>query len=121
MAYVYGHYRADTGELFYIGKGTRPDRAKAKYGRNPYWWNIVKKHGYTVKILYDGLTTQEALDKEAELIAESGLDNLSNFASGGGVAYTTKPLSEETRKKLSKANTGKVISEEQRKKISAAK
>ena len=115
MAYVYGHYKADTGELFYIGKGTHPRRAKVKYRRNSHWKRVVNKHGYTIKILYDGLTDQEALDKEAELIAEYGLDNLANFTSGGGIGYTTK---EEHRKKISESLKGKTPSEETRKKIS---
>ena len=83
MAYVYGHYKADTGELFYIGKGTG-SRAWCKDSRNPYWKNIVKKHGLEVRILEDNLTDAEALDKEKQLIEEIGLDNLANLTEGGG-------------------------------------
>ena len=61
MAYVYGHYKKDTGELFYIGKGSgkrawRPDK------RNRHWQYVVNKHGYVVKILEDNLTDEEAYE-----------------------------------------------------------
>ena len=82
MAYVYGHYKADTGELFYIGKGTG-ERAWAKDRRNPHWKNVVAKHGFEVRILEDNLTDVEALDKEKQLIEEIGLDNLTNMTEGG--------------------------------------
>jgi hypothetical protein len=82
MAYVYGHYKADTGELFYIGKGTGK-RAWVLDGRNPYWNNVVNKHGVEIKILYNDLTEEEAFNKEKELIQEIGLDNLTNILEGG--------------------------------------
>lgn len=82
MAYVYGHYRKDTGELFYVGKGTGR-RAWSKRGRNGYWHNVVNTYGYEVKIIHDNLTEEDAFDKEKELIAEVGLSNLTNMAEGG--------------------------------------
>lgn len=82
MAYVYGHYKADTGELFYIGKGTG-NRAWKNSGRNPYWNRVVAKHGRTVAILVDGLTDEEAYAKEKELIEQTGLRNLVNLTEGG--------------------------------------
>jgi len=82
MAYVYGHYKADTGELFYIGKGTG-NRAWVLTGRNSYWNNVVNKHGVEIKILYDGLTDEDAYEKEKEVIAEVGLENLTNITEGG--------------------------------------
>jgi hypothetical protein len=83
MAYVYGHYKEDTGELFYIGKGMK-GRAWSRHRRNQHWHNVVNKHGYTVKILYDNLTEEEAYKKETRLILEIGLDNLVNVCAGGG-------------------------------------
>jgi PHP family Zn ribbon phosphoesterase len=82
MAYVYGHYKADTGELFYIGKGT-DKRAWSKYNRNPHWKNIVQKHGFTVKILHDNLTDDEAFVQEKILIEQVGQGNLCNMTPGG--------------------------------------
>jgi hypothetical protein len=82
MAYVYGHYKADTGELFYIGKGTG-NRAWVTKTRNSHWERVVFKHGLEIKILYDDLTEEEAFEKERELIAEIGLNNLTNLVEGG--------------------------------------
>jgi hypothetical protein len=82
MAYVYGHYKADTGELFYIGKGTGK-RAWSRYYRNQHWKNVVNKHGLKVEVLYDGLTEELAYEKEKEIIAEVGLNNLTNISDGG--------------------------------------
>jgi hypothetical protein len=104
MAYVYGHYRNDTNQLFYIGKGTG-DRAWHTRRRNKYWNNIVKKHGFTVKILEDGLTEEQAFETEKKLIAQVGLENLANLTEGGD-GFTSKFLKErfkdpEHRKKIS--------------------
>lgn len=82
MAYVYGHYKKDTDELFYIGKGTGK-RAWSKNHRNHYWKFVVNKHGLTVKIIVDNLTDEEAFVKEIQLIAEVGLNNLTNMLDGG--------------------------------------
>jgi len=82
MAYVYGHYTADTDELFYIGKGTG-HRAYQKTSRNIHWQRKVEKHGYVVKILEDGLTDEEAFSREVGLINEVGLDRLVNMDEGG--------------------------------------
>jgi len=82
MAYVYGHYTADTDELFYIGKGTG-HRAYQKTNRNIHWERKVEKHGYVVKILEDGLTDEEAFSREINLINEIGLDRLVNMDEGG--------------------------------------
>ena len=82
MAYVYGHYKADTNELFYIGKGMGK-RAYQKTNRNIHWKRVVKKHGLVVKILEDDLTEEQAYEKEKQLIAEVGLENLTNIVEGG--------------------------------------
>lgn len=82
MAYVYGHYKVDTGELFYIGKGTGK-RAWSKKKRNRYWYDVVANHEYEVRIIEDDLTEEQAFSREKELIAEAGLDNLVNMAEGG--------------------------------------
>lgn len=89
MAYVYGHYKADTGELFYIGKGTG-QRAWHTKGRNDRWKKIVAKHGLVVEILVDNLSEEDAYAKEIELIAEIGLENLANMQEGGqGLTITS--------------------------------
>jgi len=80
--YIYGHYTEDTDELFYIGKGTGK-RAWAKSGRSKYWNNKVNKDGLVVKILEEHLTDEQAYEREKQLIAEAGLENLVNFLEGG--------------------------------------
>jgi hypothetical protein len=83
-AYVYGHYKADTGELFYIGKGTGK-RAWTKSGRSTYWSRVVNKHKFTVKLLHENLTEDEAFNKEIELIADARHNNIQlvNVSNGG--------------------------------------
>jgi hypothetical protein len=119
MAYVYGHYKADTGELFYIGKGVR-NRAWSHYCRNKHWNNVVNKHGLEVKILYDGLTDEEAYEKERELIAEVGLQNLTNIMEGGEgpTSAGIRRMFEdpEYRQKIADANREKAKDPEWRKK-----
>jgi len=118
MAYVYGHYKADTGELFYIGKGTG-NRAWVLTGRNSYWNNVVNKHGVEIKILYDGLTDEDAYEKEKEVIAEVGLENLTNITEGGeGITsdlakelFAHRWSNDEYRKKQENVIRNKKISE----------
>lgn len=85
--YLYAHYRNDTGEVFYIGKGVG-NRYKSKQGRNPYWENIVKAHGYKVEILQYFATEEDAFRAEQSLIADLGRKDLGkgllvNMSDGG--------------------------------------
>lgn len=66
--YVYAHYRLDTMEPFYIGKGR--NGRKDTLGRNPIHDNISEKHGHAVVILYDNLTEKEAFFYEREVIED---------------------------------------------------
>lgn len=85
--YIYAHYRNDTNEVFYIGKG-EGNRHKSKQGRNPYWENIVNAHGYKAEILQRFETEDEAFQAEQALIAELGRKDLGqgllvNMSDGG--------------------------------------
>ena len=53
LFYTYIHIRNDTGQIFYVGKGSNTNlRAYSKHGRNVYWNRVVKKSGgYEVKII----------------------------------------------------------------------
>lgn len=105
-------------------------RAISKYG----WDNICHD------ILFDGMTEQEAKDKEIELIAEYKSNNSEfgyNLTAGGdgsrGLPHTQQQrsknseshkrenLSDETRQKMSEAAKGKIVSEETRRKMSASR
>ena len=49
--YVYEHTRPDTGNVFYVGKGSFK-RAYSKAKRNKHWHNIVNKaQGFSVNII----------------------------------------------------------------------
>lgn len=115
MFYVYAHYKADdpNGLPFYIGKGK--DSRDSSHKRNQYWKNIVSRHGFVSKRLYENLTEQEAWDIEVALINQygrlvEGTGCLCNFSTGGegasGVVH-----SEETKKKWSDAKKGKTWEE----------
>ena len=85
--YIYAHYRNDTGDLFYVGKG-EGNRYKSKQGRNPYWKNIVKAHGYKAEILEYFETEGDAFQAEQSLISELGRKDLGkgllvNMSDGG--------------------------------------
>ena len=83
MYYTYGHYKADTKELFYIGKG-KNNRAYEKDSRSDFWRNIVNKHNYTIEIFSNWETEEEAFIHEKFLIDCFGdLTKLCNLTNGG--------------------------------------
>jgi len=114
MAYVYRHIRLDTGKPFYIGVGKdengKYSRAHSHQNRNNHWYGVVKKHGYEVEVLIDGLTYEQAIEKEFEFIAlyKRVLDGgtLVNLSLGGGGTLGVYP-SDETRLKQSLAKKGR--------------
>jgi hypothetical protein len=104
--YIYAHYRNDTGEAFYIGKG-EGNRHKSKQGRNPYWHNIVKSHGYISKILQYFEKEEDAHKAEQELIAERGRKDLGKGLlvnmSDGGEGASGAVRTPEQRQRYSKS------------------
>lgn len=118
--YVYRHVRLDTNQVFYIGKGCGK-RAFNKSNRNQYWKNIVNKTDYTIKIMLDNLTHEQALLKEIELISlYRKCSQLANLTDGGdGNLGTSYPCSEE--KKLRLSIISKNMSAETKLKMSLAK
>lgn len=141
MAYVYQHIRLDTNEVFYIGIGKENKRAFDKRSRNKHWHHIANKVGYSVDIVAEGITWEEALNLEKQLIKtigrkDLGLGPLVNMTEGGEgtlgriMSEVTKQkrcgkkLSEETRQRISNAQKGKkrkLHCEETRKKMADAK
>lgn len=102
---VYIHIRPDINEPFYVGKGV-PGREIRTCGRNQYWKNVVNKNNgiFESKILFEGLSEEEALLKERE--TELDLRNkgyiLANIAECGVKAGTTgMKHSEESKQKMS--------------------
>lgn len=70
--YVYAWYYINTGEIFYIGKGTGNRWKDVVCHRNDYFKSIIKKEGenVTVKKLYENLYEKDAWDLERKLIHE---------------------------------------------------
>ena len=140
--YVYQYIRLDNNTIFYIGKG-KGDRCFRIDCRSKYFKNILNKTECAVEIVHEGLTEQQALDLECELIHElvfeegyginckghektcvSGKPYLVN-ATWGGEGISGLVFSEETRKKMSESKKGelnplygKPHSEEHRRKLS---
>ena len=129
MAYLYRHVRIDKNEPFYIGIGSddKYRRAEAKKGRNKFWKSIVSKTDYTIEIILDDISFEQAKEKEKEFIAlygrrDLGTGSLVNLTDGGdgtvGVIRT-----EEWKRKQSlklKGRKCKPKSLEQKKKMSEA-
>ena len=133
--YVYAHYRLDTMEPFYIGKGK--DGRKDILSRNTIHDNISKKHGHAVVILYDNLTEEEAFFYERETIEDLVFNEgyeihckncgeftgkfsyLTNF-SFGGEGVTGNIHNEETKKNISIAVKKRFEDTEARKRQSKA-
>lgn len=105
--YVYQHLKADSGEIFYVGKGMGK-RAYDNYHRSKYWKGIVAKYGVRVEFIKENLTEAESLQLEIQTIANYRVNgfNLINMTDGGdgtsGYSHT-----EEHRKKMSEKQTGK--------------
>jgi len=107
--YVYQHRKADTNEIFYVGKG-KGKRLLGLQGRNKYWKNTVNKHGFVAEIIKSNLEEEFALLIEMELIdtyRKRGI-NLVNLTNGGeGASGYSHPISEETKKILSDKAKGR--------------
>ena len=125
MATVYRHLRNDTGTPFYVGIGKTTKRAYSKYARNDHWHKLVNKAGYSVDIIYEGISWEEACKVEQYLIGlygrkDLGKGGLVNMTDGGegisGLKHTT-----ETKARIGTTLTGKPKSEEHVANMSAAK
>ena len=84
MYYVYQHKKADTNEIFYVGKG-KGARAFNATKRNPYWKNVVAKHGFNVEIIVENIDEELSFLVEMETIdayKKRGI-TLSNLTNGG--------------------------------------
>lgn len=121
---VYLHRRKTDGKVFYVGKGYRK-RAKSIHGRNKHWINTVKKHGYTIEIVIDGIQDWYAIELEISLISlygrkDQGKGILVNMTDGGE-GFLGGKRSQNTKNKISNALTGRKHSPEVIKRISEAR
>lgn len=127
--YTYVLVEPATGRIFYVGKGSsdRMYRHEKKILRgsstgNHHLDNTIKRiHKSGERVIHrkiiSNVTEEEAFSKEKQLIAQFGMKNLCNYTEGGDGWSPT----EETRAKISRANTGKKRSDEARRKISESK
>jgi len=124
VAYLYRHIRDDKNEPFYIGIGSNDNyvRSKDMNGRNRIWLAITKKTKYRIEILINGLTWEEACEKECEFISLYGRINkktgtLSNLTDGGeGVLGLFHR--EESKKRMSVSKSGIKYTQERNDQIS---
>jgi hypothetical protein len=119
--YIYLHIKLDTGEPFYIGKGSGR-RAYQKRSRSEFWHNIVTKHGYDIILLEEELTNEEANQVEIYWIKrigrrDLGLGPLVNLTDGGE-GIIGQIVSNETKLKMSNAHIGIKKTDEHKKNIS---
>lgn len=101
--YVYEWYIIDTGEVFYVGKGTG-NRYKSMNSRNYFFQCMLGSHDCDVRKIYEDLTEEEAFKKEIETIKfyrENTNYRLTNQTDGGEGSTGWKP-DEEFKKKQSK-------------------
>lgn len=106
--YVYIHRKETDNEVFYVGRGKRSRYKSTK--RSSFWLKVARKHGCVVEIVAQGLHTHEAKLLELKLVEYYGRRNLGNgtlvnLTDGGDGAVNTV-VSQETKYKLSLANTG---------------
>lgn len=97
--YTYLHRRNDTGEVFYVGKGTR-QRSRVRCGRNSHWQHVANKYGFTVEIVAKWNSELDAFEHEIFLIdtfRSLGAPLVNKSLGGEGAAGVV--VSEETRRK----------------------
>ena len=119
---IYKHTNKING-MVYIGVTSRNINDRWRNGKgythNTHFYAAIKKYGwenFDHEILLSGLNREEADQKEKELIAFYKSSNRHfgyNIESGGHC----NEVSEETRRKISKALTGKKASEETKEKL----
>lgn len=127
--YIYGHFREDSNEIFYIGKGTNY-RGFVRNRNNPFWNNFVKKHKWYSSILIPHLAEEDAKIFEKILIKahgrrDLGLGPLLNLTNGGDGGPNRKgkknPHTEEWNRKIGNSLKGgkrKPFSDSHKNKIS---
>lgn len=95
--YVYEWYNSETGEVFYVGKGSRV-RYKQIDGRNQYFLNYYNKYDCKVRKVKEFLSEEEAYDLEIKTI-EKYKDVgqcICNFHEGGLGGASNKNTPEDT-------------------------
>lgn len=115
--YVYLHIKLDTGEPFYVGKGSGT-RAYSKRNRSIWWKRILNKHGFDVILLEEDLTEDQAFDREIYWIKRIGRKDLKQGSlvnmTDGGEGKSGHIISDETKEKCRLINLKYITPEEKR-------
>ena len=123
---VYAHVNKRNGKIYFgITKCYPKNRwgAGSGYYKCSKFYPAIKKYGWdNIEhiILFDGLTKQEACEKEIELIKLYDSTNRQkgyNIGTGGEFGATGVKKSKEFCEMVSKRHKGKVLSEETKRKI----
>lgn len=116
--YIYTHTRLDTNIVFYVGEGGfnkkeivgTYTRAYHKYNRSKEWKEIINTTNYRVDIILQDLSLSETFLKEKEYILFYGRIDLNTGTlvnkTSGGQGVINRIITDETRKKQSKAKDG---------------
>lgn len=97
------------------------------YKSNIHFWNAIVKYGwdnFEHEIIFDGLTKEEACQKEIELIAEYKSNELNygyNQSCGGECSTFGCKWTDEHKRKTSNSLKGHIVSETTRNKIRQAR
>jgi len=86
--YIYQHRKADTNEIFYVGKG-KGSRLNQTHGRNQYWHRVVAKHGFVAEYIAQNLDEELAFLAEMECIdvyRKRGIKLVNHTNGGEGVS-----------------------------------
>jgi len=122
MSCVYIHTRKDNNEVFYVGIGKTEKRAYSKFNRNKHWLNIINKVDYNVLILKSNISWVDACLEEERLITLYGRIDLNSGTlvnlTNGGEGKINFIVTDDIKKKMSKAQKGRIITVEHRDKIS---
>lgn len=103
--YVYEWFKVETGDVFYVGKGSN-DRYKNTRGRNEYFKRVYNKYECDVRIIHNNLTEEEAYALEVSTIKEyreRGYE-LANLSDGGKGGASGVVRDEEYREKFRGSN-----------------
>ena len=66
---VYVHKKKTTGEIFYVGSGTK-DRASSGSCRSKSWNSVVASCGFNIEIIFTNLSKKESLRIEKEVYSQ---------------------------------------------------
>lgn len=67
-SYIYIHRRVKDGLVFYVGKGTVRSKRDRSKDRSKAWKSFIGEDDYEIERIVEGLTQQEAIEKEIEFL-----------------------------------------------------